>query len=129
MNVIAHGIDLVALERFARLLDERGDRFVERCFTEAEQRYAAGRGARRVEALAARFAAKEAVLKALGTGLEPGMAWTDIEVSREGDGPPEVRLRGRVRERAAEKGVRAWLLSVSHDGDYAMASVLALGDS
>ena len=89
--------------------------------------YAAGAEAVRCERLAARFAAKEAVLKALGTGLRSGMEWTDIVVVRDELGAPSIRLGGRVAEVAASKGIEAWQLSLSHAGGFAMASVLALG--
>lgn len=126
MNPLAHGVDLVETARIARMLDEHGDRFLQRVYTEGERAYADD-NARRNEHLAARFAAKEAVLKALGTGWRSGIAWTDVEVVRQPSGEPGVRLAGRAAEIAQERGVSAWLISLSHAGEYAMASVLALG--
>jgi phosphopantetheine--protein transferase-like protein len=78
MRILGHGIDLVEIARIQRMLADHGERFLERCFTPAEREYAEP-ARRREEHLAARFAAKEAVLKAMGTGLDDGLAWTEIE--------------------------------------------------
>lgn len=80
-----------------------------------------------IERLAARFAAREAVLKALGTGWRDGIAWTDIEVTRQPSGEPGIRLSGRAAEIAADLGLTQWALSMSHAGAYSMASVVATG--
>ncbi|MFG0326428.1 MAG: holo-ACP synthase [Phycisphaerales bacterium JB037] len=125
--MLAHGIDLVEVERIADLLVRHEDRFPERCFTEAERAYCDDRGRRRPEHYAARFAAKEAVMKALGTGLRHGISWTDIEVTRDGAGAPGVRLSGVAQSRAESLGVRSWLISLTHTDRAAMASVIALG--
>ena len=127
MNVLGHGIDLVEIARIERMLADHPERFVDRCFDPVESEYADGAEAVRCERLAARFAAKEAVLKALGTGLRSGMEWTDIVVVQDELGAPSIRLGGRVAEVAASKGIEAWQLSLSHAGGFAMASVLALG--
>ena len=127
MNVLGHGIDLVEIARIERMLADHAERFVDRCFDPVEAEYADGAEAVRCERLAARFAAKEAVLKALGTGLRSGMEWTDIVMVRDELGAPSIRLGGRVAEVAASKGIEAWQLSLSHAGGFAMASVLALG--
>ncbi len=131
MSVIGHGIDLVETRRIAAMLEEHGERFKQRCFTEAEQGYAEEGKKRRAERYAARFACKEAVLKALGTGLRDGIAWTDIEVVREPSGRPRVELSGRCEEVARELGIRRWVVSLSHagdeDGGYASASVICCG--
>lgn len=126
MNAIAHGIDLVEVARIARMLAEHGESFLDRCFTPAERRYAQG-SARRDEHLAARFAAKEAVLKALGTGWRSGIAWTDVEVVSQASGAPTLALRGHAAQIARERGITAWLVSLSHTEHYAAASVIALG--
>jgi len=126
MNAVAHGVDLVEVARITEMLDRHGERFLERCFTPAERAYSMGR-ARRTEHLAARFAAKEAVLKALGTGWRSGIAWTDVEVVVEPSGAPGVALAGRAAEVAAQRGVTGWLLSLSHAGGFAMASAIGLG--
>ena len=126
MQVIGHGIDLVEVERIGRMLSEHGDRFRERCFTVAEQEYAESGIKRRNERYAARFAAKEAVLKALGTGWRSGIAWTDIEIVIQPSGKPDIRLAGRCAQIAGEMGIEAWQVSLTHTGGFAAASVLAL---
>jgi holo-[acyl-carrier protein] synthase len=127
MHALVHGIDLVDVDRIARLMDEHGARFLERVFTEAERAYALDAPKTRDERLAARFAAKEAVLKALGTGWRGGIAWTDVEVTRSASGEPGVRLSGRAAEVAAERGVASWLLSLTHTSGFASASAIGLG--
>lgn len=122
---LAHGIDLVEVPRITRLIAEHGQRFLDRCFTAGEQAYAAASAKRRDEHLAARFAAKEAVLKALGTGWRDGICWTDIEVIRQPSGAPEVKLSGQAARIADELGLRCWRLSMSHTENLAMASVVA----
>ncbi len=124
--ILGHGVDLAEVQRVRRSVDRFGDRFLERVFTEAERAYA-GDGPRRDERLAARFAAKEAVFKALGTGWAQGVGWTDIEVVREASGKPAVILHGKALEMAASMGVHRWHLSLTHTGTMAMASVVAEG--
>jgi holo-[acyl-carrier protein] synthase len=125
MTPLAHGVDIVEIDRFEALLGRHPERARRRLFTEGELAYAAGRR-REAEHLAARFAAKEAVLKALGTGWTEGIAWTDVEVTRDGAGRPGVRLHGRAAELARERGVAEWLLSLSHTERCAMASVIGV---
>jgi holo-[acyl-carrier protein] synthase len=127
MQVIGHGIDLVEVSRIGEMMGRHPERFLERVFTEGEAAYCCGSAKRRDEHLAARFAAKEAVLKALGTGWSEGIAWTEVEVVRLATGEPTVQLSGRAAERAAAIGVRGWKISISHTGTHAMASVIALG--
>ena len=129
MPIVGHGVDLVEVARIAALLDEHGPRFVRRCFTEAEQAYAESGRRRRAERYAARFAGKEAVLKALGTGWRQGIAWRDIEVRRQPSGRPTLALTGGGAERADRLGIDHWHLSLSHAGGYAVASVIAWGSS
>ena len=126
-GIVGHGIDLVEDARIARMVEEHGDRFLERIFTAGER--ADSGGAARVERLAARFAAKEAVLKALGTGWRGGIAWTDVEVVREASGRPTVRLAGEARTIAAGLGIDSWHLSLSHSGGFSIASAIACGSS
>lgn len=128
MHPLAHGIDLVEVARIAAMCDDHPDKFVERCFTAGERAYCLGRK-RQAEHLAARFAAKEAVLKALGTGLANGLLWTDIEVTRDAEGAPGIRLHGRAVEIAAGRGIRSWLVSLSHTETNAIASVIGVGDA
>lgn len=125
-NALAHGVDLVWTARIAEMLRDHGQKFLDRCFTPAEQAYCASNTKRHVEHLAARFAAKEAVLKALGTGLADGISWTDVEIVRDASGRPEVVLHGRAAEVAVRQCIRTWLVSLSHIEKVAMASVIGL---
>lgn len=127
MTILGHGIDLVETSRIAQMVARHGDHFLDRCFTAAERGYAEASAKRRDEHLAARFAAKEAVLKALGTGWRNGIAWTDVEVVREPSGRPVVKLSGEAERVAASLGITAWMLSLSHTDSHAMASAIALG--
>jgi holo-[acyl-carrier protein] synthase len=126
MTAVAHGLDIVMIDRIARMLAEHGDRFPSRCFTESERGYAEAGGTRRIERYAARFACKEAVLKALGTGWRSGISWQDIEILREPSGQPAIKLTGRSAELAAQLGIRRWLVSLTHTSHSAAASVVAL---
>ena len=126
MNAVAHGIDFVDIQRIQQLLSDHGDRFLQRVFTAAEQEYAKSGGVRCAERLAARFAAKEAVLKAIGTGLRTGMTWTDIEVRVLPSGSPTIATSGRVAEIAAQQRIASWLISISHSGGFAIASVIGI---
>lgn len=127
MRIVGHGIDLVDIARIERLLAEHPDRFPSRCFTASELAHA-GVGRSRAQHLAGRFAAKEAVLKALGTGLSGGIEWTEVEIAPADSGAPVVRLHGRAGEVASSLGVREWLVSISHSASHAMASAIAVGD-
>jgi holo-[acyl-carrier protein] synthase len=126
MTILGHGVDIVEVARIDRIRREHGERFLERCFTPAEREYAAARK-RGSESLAGRFAAKEAVLKALGTGWRDGIAWTDVEVVVIPSGQPEVRLCGVAAQTARKLGITGWLLSLSHTEAYAVASAIAVG--
>ena len=126
MRIIGHGIDIVETARIANLIEQHPRRFLDRCFTDAERAYAEGRR-RRVEHLAARFAAKEAVFKALGTGLTAGIRWTDAEVVRQPAGQPILALHGQASEIASRQGIEQWCLSLSHTSEHAIASVIAWG--
>jgi holo-[acyl-carrier protein] synthase len=126
MRIIGHGIDICEVARIGQLIAEHGDRFLERCFTERERSYAA-LSRRRDEHLAARFAAKESVLKALGTGWQNGIGWTDVEVVLLPSGQPTVSLSGRAAELAAELHITDWALSLSHTESHAIASAIATG--
>lgn len=129
MRIIGHGIDLVDLDRIASMIDRHGERFLERVFTDGERAYADAGGKRTVERYAARFAAKEAVFKAIGTGWRSGITWRDVDVVREPSGAPSVRVSGRCREIADERGVAQWLISLSHTDRTAIASVIAIGSA
>ncbi len=120
---IASGIDLVEIERFQATLDRHGNRFLERVFTEAERKEAGDQTA----SLAARFAAKEAVAKALGTGIGP-VSWHDIEIRRGAARQPLLMLHGAAARLAAELGLIEWSISLSHTHEMAVAVAFAAGD-
>ncbi|MDQ3505012.1 MAG: holo-ACP synthase [Actinomycetota bacterium] len=119
--IVGVGIDVVPVERFEKALT-RTPRMRAKLFTAGEQRSASGR-ARHVESLAARFAAKEALAKALGA--PGGLAWTDAEVHADRNGDPRLEISGTVAARAAALGVTRLHLSISHDGGIASAVVIA----
>lgn len=124
--ILGHGIDLVEVSRISAMLSRHGDRFLERVFTPGERAYRAESATRALH-LAARFAAKEAAFKALGTGWRSGIAWTDAEVVLEPSGKPTLRVGGEAASLAASLGIRSWHLSLTHAGAYAAASVIAEG--
>ncbi len=124
--ILGVGVDIVVVERIAALLEEHGSRFLERCFRPAERALAEGRGARAAAALAARWAAREAFLKALGTDVRH-LPYRDVEVVREAAGPVRLELHGRAREAFAARGGRATHLSISHERDHAVAVVVIEG--
>ncbi|MCA3248719.1 MAG: holo-ACP synthase [Azospirillum sp.] len=126
VNVIGHGIDLVEIAEIRRWIDDPRTPLLPRCFVRAELDEI-GDGVDRIERLAGRFAAKEAVLKALGTGFGAGIAFTDVIIHRAPGAPPEVCLTGGAEMTATALGITVWKLSISHAGGMAMASVLALG--
>jgi holo-[acyl-carrier protein] synthase len=125
MDVLAHGLDLVEVARIERLVADHADRFLDRIFTRAELIIAQTRGRRQSEFLAGRFASKEAVLKALGTGLAEGIQWTEIQVLSDARGAPSLSLKGRAQELASGLGIDQWMISISHTDTHAMASVIA----
>ncbi|NYT93037.1 MULTISPECIES: holo-ACP synthase [Salinispora] len=119
--IVGVGIDVVLVERFARALT-RTPLLADRLFTEAE-RYTSSGNARSPESLAARFAAKEAVAKALGA--PSGLSWHDCEIVPDPDGRPWLTVSGTVAAAAVERGANRWHLSLSHDGGIASAMVVA----
>ena len=127
MNIIGHGIDLVEIDRIERMREEHGQAFLDRCFTSGEQAYAESAPRVRAERYAARFAAKESILKAFGTGLREGIAWIDMDVTRNDLGAPSIRLTGEAATLAARMGITEWRISLTHTADLAMASVIAVG--
>jgi len=122
--ILGLGTDLVVIARVEDLVSRHGERFLNRVFTPRE-RTECLRRARPAIHLAARVAAKEAAMKALGTGWSLGVRWLDVEVQSTGDTPPTLRLDGVARTRAEARGVRDTLVSLSHDGGYALAVVMA----
>lgn len=121
--ILGSGIDLVEIARIQQSLERFGQRFLDRVYTEAEQAYCL-RKRKAAESFAARFAAKEAGAKALGTGISRGVNWLEIEVIREPGGRPTLRFHGRAAQIAEHLGVAHAALSLTHTGDLAMASVV-----
>jgi len=117
------GVDIVEIARIQAMLDRYGDRFLRRVFTVAESAYAMS-GANKAERLAGRFAVKEAVMKALGTGKSLGILWGDVETVRGRSGKPEVRLHGQAMKLAKSRGGGAVHVSITHDGGKAVAFVI-----
>lgn len=125
MSVLSLGLDLTRIDRMQEALDRRGQRFLNRVFTEREQAYCERRAVRRATHYAGRFAVKEAVMKALGTGWRLGVRWVDIEVVRAPGQAPRVELHGRSAEIAAERGIGAILITITHDAGIAAAVAVA----
>lgn len=123
--MLTTGVDLIEISRIQRAIERHGERFLARVFTPTEILYSRGR----VAELAVRFAAKEAVSKALGIGVRvlarDGIDWRDVEVLNDMRGKPFVRLTGRAAERATELGLSEWAVSLSHSRDHAIALVVA----
>lgn len=128
LPVAAIGIDLVHIPRIEESLRDFGERFEERMFTQREIAYARSVPAQRAERLAARFAAKEAAIKALSLA-EAGVDWRDIEVVRHDDGSCALALHGKALEAACLQRLSGALVCLSHDGEYAAAVVAVLSDS
>lgn len=125
-NIIGLGLDATDIDRIADTIERYGDRFLQRIFTSGEIEYCVRR---RVPAIhfAGRFAAKEAAMKALGTGHSHGVLWRDVEVVRRG-GPPQLALHGGAGRRLAAIGGRRMLLTITHSDDLALAEVMILGE-
>jgi holo-[acyl-carrier protein] synthase len=128
MEIIAHGIDLVDFPRIEEMVNRHSDRFLDRVFTASEQAYA-NANKNNIEKLAGRFAAKEAVLKLLGTGWRGKIAWTDIEVVNTATGQPQVKLSGEVKKIADSLGITQISVSITHTANFAVASAVALAKS
>jgi holo-[acyl-carrier protein] synthase len=126
--ILGIGIDVCDIARLRRALSgPAGGRFRARVFTDAEQAYCEARQRGRFASYAARFAAKEAAMKALGTGWANGIGWRDIEVVRDGDDRPALALHGNAAALARRRGMARWLVALSHDGGAAVASVVVEG--
>ena len=117
--MLTTGIDIIEISRVRQVLERYGRRFLERVYTPGEIAYCRERAPN----LAARFAAKEATMKALGTGVR-GVGWKDIEVVRHESGAPSIKLHGRCKQRAQRLGVQEIAISLSHSREYAVASVV-----
>lgn len=127
MRIIGIGIDIQELKRVERLLANPHKDWLDGVFTEAEQA-AADPPPNTISYYAGRYAAKEAVAKALGTGFSENVTWLDVEIRRKPTGAPEVRLGGGAADVAKQLGISDWLVSLSHSGDYAVANAIALAD-
>ena len=118
-KLLTTGVDIIELDRIKKVMERWGQRFVQRIYTKDEQAYCRGR----IPQLAARFAAKEAVMKALGTGIR-GVGWREVEVVRMRGRAPTIRLHGRALAYAERLGYRQLAVSLSHSRDYAIAFVV-----
>jgi holo-[acyl-carrier protein] synthase len=121
--IVGLGLDIAEIDRIEKAIVRHGQAFINRLFTRGEMEYCE-RFQNRYERYAARFAAKEAAMKALGTGWRHGIRWRDIEVAREASGKPTLRLEGVAREFADRLGVRNITLSITHSGNLAVAQVI-----
>jgi len=121
--IVGSGIDIAEVPRIAEAIQRHGERFIHRVFTEGEIAYCDSK-ANRIERYAARFAAKEAGMKALGTGWNHGVRWRDVEVCRQPGGRPTIVFHGKAAEFAAKLGTRNVALSLSHTAEQAIAQVI-----
>ena len=113
------GVDIIEIKRVEKVASSYGDRFLKRIYTDDEIKYCRGRAPQ----LASRFAAKEAVMKALGTGIR-GVGWRDVEVTRKRGMAPDIKLHGRAQKRASQIGLKELAISLSHSKEFAVASVI-----
>lgn len=125
--VIGLGTDMIEIARVRRSIERYGDQFKKRIFTAGEIAYCEGRKRGSVESYAARFAAKEAAAKALGTGISRGVSWREIEVRRSPGHAPTLHFYGRARQRAETSGVTRASVSLTHGRELAMAVVILEG--
>ncbi len=121
--IVGTGIDIVDVARIAATIERFGRRFVDRVYTEAEITYCESKQ-NKAERYAARFAAKEAALKAIGTGWRHGVGWREVEVGHESGGRPTIRFSGRAAQFAARLGTKRAALSLSHTAGQAVAQVI-----
>jgi holo-[acyl-carrier protein] synthase len=121
--IVGLGIDIAEIDRIEAAIRRHGERFLERLFTPGEIAYCDSHR-KRSERYAGRFAAKEAAMKALGTGWSKGVRWVDIEVVRQPGGKPALRLSGQAAVHAAQLGVRNISLTITHSGNTALAEVI-----
>ncbi len=129
MAIVSIGSDLCQVSRIADVLERRAEGFCARIYSDAERAYCDARPRTRATHYAGRFAVKEAVMKALGTGWREGVRWVDIETTREPGQAPELHLHGRTRELAAARGIARWHITITHDADLAAAFVVAESES
>ncbi len=127
-GIIGIGTDIIECDRIERMLEKHGDVFLSRVFTACEVEYCSGRKAA-VQHYAGRWAAKEAVLKALGTGWAHGIQWTDVEVVNQQGGKPNIVLAGVAQQLSLQQGIGEMMISISHCKSYAVAYATAVGES
>ena len=125
--IVGHGLDVVDIDDFSRLLSEPARSYLNRHFTN-EELAAAGGGATQAQRLAGRFAVKEAVMKALGMGWGNGVTFTDVEVITLNTGAPTVVLKRKLASLERERAIVGWIVSVSHTSKVAVASVIAISN-
>jgi holo-[acyl-carrier protein] synthase len=125
--IVGLGTDMIEISRIERSIQQFGERFLQRVFTQDEILYCQRKKKHAAESFAARFAAKEAGAKALGTGISRGVTWTEIEVRRQPGGKPTLHFTGRARELADQLGITSLSLSLTHSRDLALAVVVAEG--
>lgn len=121
--IVGLGLDIAEIDRIKAAIERHGAAFLERIFTPNEVAYC-GRFKNKFERFAGRFAAKEAAMKALGTGWSGGVRWRDIEVAREPSGKPTLQLAGAARQIADRLGTRTIALTITHSGNFALAEVI-----
>ena len=128
--IISTGVDLAEVARIRRALEDArtGERFRQRVFTQKEIEYCESKRRGKYESYAARFAAKEAVMKALGRGWSAQVGWLNIEVARAPSGKPDIVLYQKTARCAAQLGIRRWALSITHTAEHGKAYVIALDE-
>ena len=126
MEILGIGTDIVECPRIGKMIEQHGELFLRRVYTDREIRYCQARK-HAIEHFAGRWAAKEAILKAIGTGWARGICWTDLEVRNDATGQPKVLVRGGAKDAAIRRGIGDILVSISHCRTYATAYALALG--
>ncbi|MGI9517672.1 MAG: holo-ACP synthase [Pirellulaceae bacterium] len=128
MNVLGIGTDIIEVARIGDMIDKHDELFLRRVYTSQEIEYCSARKAA-MQHYAGRWAAKEAGLKALGTGWAKGIRWTDLEVVHLMSGQPELKIHGAAQQVAADLGIREMKITLSHCRAFAVAYVIALGDA
>ena len=125
-SVLGIGIDIIECARIGEMIEKHGEHFLQRVYTPGEIAYCSPRKARE-QHYAGRWAAKEAVLKALGTGWAHGIQWTEVEVVNQVGGKPIIQLSGTAAKIAEQRGIQTMLISISHCKSYATAYATAVG--
>ncbi len=125
--IVGLGTDIVEISRIGQMIERHGDTFLNRVFTETENEYC-GSKKNKEQHYAGRWAAKEAVMKTLGTGFIKGIGWKDIEIINLKSGKPTIVISGGVKLHAAEMGITEILITISHSREFATATAIALGN-